>query len=153
MGHFAHPTTPTLLTNTRKYSDLPRLLASNQDMQQRDQIFMYCTGGVRCERVSMLVHELYPDKEIYQLQGGIQRYLETCSKQQQQQKQEDRNSNAKTETNPSYFVGKNFVSLILSNLQRRFTLVGALRKELIWILLIVTYALFNFSKFNYCTGL
>eukprot|EP00536_Pseudo-nitzschia_multiseries_P004398 jgi/Psemu1/253558/estExt_Genewise1Plus.C_730025 len=89
VGHFAHPSAPTLLTNTRKYSDLPKMLASNRDLQERDQIFMYCTGGVRCERVSMLVRELYPDKEIYQLRGGIQRYLET--------------------SNPGYFVGKNFV--------------------------------------------
>jgi len=111
VGHFAHPSTPTLLTNTRKYSDLPQMLASNQEMQERDQIFMYCTGGVRCERVSMLVHELYPEKEIYQLQGGIQRYLETCSEQQNQQlKEEVGTSNIdSTEKNPSYFVGKNFV--------------------------------------------
>ena len=77
----------------------------------------------------MLVHELYPDKEIYQLQGGIQRYIETCSEQQQKQQQkqeqeEDSNNNA-TKTNPSYFVGKNFVS----NLQRRLTLAGTLRKK------------------------
>ena len=113
VGHFAHPSTPTLLTNTRKYSDLPQMLASNQEMQERDQIFMYCTGGVRCERVSMLVHELYPEKEIYQLQGGIQRYLETCSEQQNQQlKEEVGTSNIdSTEKNPSYFVGKNFVSV------------------------------------------
>jgi predicted sulfurtransferase len=36
---------------------------------------MYCTGGVRCERVSMLVQSLYPEKRVYQLQGGIQTYL------------------------------------------------------------------------------
>lgn len=104
VGHFIHPSTPTLLTNTRKYSDLPQLLASNEEMQKRDQIFMYCTGGVRCERVSMLVHELYPEKEIFQLQGGIQRYLETCSEENQQQ-------NHSTKKNPGYFVGKNFVSV------------------------------------------
>jgi predicted sulfurtransferase len=113
VGHFAHPSTPTLLTNTRKYSDLPQMLASNQEMQERDQIFMYCTGGVRCERVSMLVHELYPEKEIFQLQGGIQRYLETCSEQQNQQLKEEDGTGTidSTENNPSYFVGKNFVSV------------------------------------------
>ena len=36
---------------------------------------MYCTGGVRCERVSMLVQNLYPQTKVYQLKGGIQTYL------------------------------------------------------------------------------
>jgi predicted sulfurtransferase len=113
VGHFVHPSTPTLLTNTRKYSDLPQILASNQEMQERDQIFMYCTGGVRCERVSMLVHELYPEKQIYQLQGGIQRYLESCSEKNHKLKQHVGSNIDSTENNPSYFVGKNFVSLDL----------------------------------------
>jgi hypothetical protein len=45
VGHFAHPTTPTLLTNTRKYSDLVSLLASNPQLKdtKRKQVFMYCT--------------------------------------------------------------------------------------------------------------
>lgn len=122
VGYFAHPSTPTLLTNTRKYSDLPKMLATNRDVQERDQIFMYCTGGVRCERVSMLVRELYPDKEIFQLQGGIQRYLETCAEQQQEQQRNQqphndqqqegisKNTNSTAaKNNPGYFVGKNFV--------------------------------------------
>lgn len=113
VGHFVHSSTPTLLTNTRKYSDLPQMLASNKEMQERDQIFMYCTGGVRCERVSMLVRELYPNKEIFQLHGGIQRYLETSSKQkkEQQKHQKDSNVDSTNNKNPGYFVGKNFVSV------------------------------------------
>jgi len=109
VGHFAHPSTPTLLTNTRKYSDLPQMLASNKEMKDRDQIFMYCTGGVRCERVSMLVRELYPKKEIFQLQGGIQRYLETCLEQTKQQTEQNEDNTNSATNNPGYFVGKNFV--------------------------------------------
>jgi len=110
VGHFVHPSTPTLLTNTRKYSDLPQILASNEEMKKRDQIFMYCTGGVRCERVSMLVHELYPEKEIFQLQGGIQRYLESCSEQNKQQERQGSSLDS-TGGNINYFDGKNFVSI------------------------------------------
>jgi hypothetical protein len=45
VGHFLHPTTPTLLTNTRKYSDLVSLLASSPHLNddKRKQVFMYCT--------------------------------------------------------------------------------------------------------------
>jgi predicted sulfurtransferase len=75
VGHFTAPDVPTLLTNTRKYSDLPHLLATNPHVQEKQDIYMYCTGGVRCERVSMLVQSLYPEKRVYQLQGGIQTYL------------------------------------------------------------------------------
>lgn len=75
VGHFAAPDVPTLLTNTRKYSDLPYLLATNSHIQEKEDIYMYCTGGVRCERVSMLVQSIYPEKRVYQLQGGIQTYL------------------------------------------------------------------------------
>ena len=77
VGHFSAPGVGTLLTNTRKYSDLPHLLATSKNVQEKQKIFMYCTGGVRCERVSMLVQTLYPEKEVYQLQGGIQTYLRT----------------------------------------------------------------------------
>ncbi|KAG7366036.1 rhodanese domain containing protein [Nitzschia inconspicua] len=102
VGHFVHPTTPTLLTNTRKYSDLVSLLASNPQLNdtKRKQVFMYCTGGVRCERVSMLVNQLYPDKQIYQLKGGIQSYLRDCKEQHEQSMELEEKQ---------YFVGKNFV--------------------------------------------
>eukprot|EP00934_Nitzschia_sp_Nitz4_P002145 Nitzschia sp. Nitz4//scaffold59_size112058//39699//40970//NITZ4_004106-RA/size112058-processed-gene-0.40-mRNA-1//1//CDS//3329555114//2145//frame0 len=91
VGRFAAPNVPTLLTNTRKYSDLPHLLAADPNLQSKDEVFMYCTGGVRCERVSMLMQTLYPNKRIYQLQGGIQTYLRTSS------------------ADTSLFEGKNFV--------------------------------------------
>ena len=40
---------------------------------------MYCTGGIRCERASSLVRRELGDrvKEIYQLEGGIEKYLQT----------------------------------------------------------------------------
>lgn len=63
-------------------------------------IFFSGTGGVRCERVSMLVNQLYPEKEIYQLKGGIQNYLRDCHEQQ---------ATGATREQQQYFVGKNFV--------------------------------------------
>jgi len=87
IGHFAVDGVPTLLTNTRKYSSIPTVLnASIPDIAGKN-VFMYCTGGVRCERASVYLQalaqsELWPNelpkpKQIYQLQGGIQKYLET----------------------------------------------------------------------------
>jgi predicted sulfurtransferase len=90
VGHFAIPHVPTMLTNTRKYSDLPYMLASNKELQEKKEIFMYCTGGVRCERVSMFLQSIYPNKSFYQLDGGIQNYL-------------------KDSLVPEFYKGKNFV--------------------------------------------
>lgn len=135
VGRFEHATTPTLLTNTRKYSDLISLLSPVNDKEgetqsrethkaliECDKILMYCTGGVRCERVSFLVQELYPDKEVYQLKGGIQRYLEHTLGTNKDNGDGGRSKNelkidnwsdtaAKTSngTNSCYFQGKNFV--------------------------------------------
>jgi predicted sulfurtransferase len=76
VGHFSLPTVPTMLTNTRKYSsDLPQMLASSTEVQEKKEIFLYCTGGVRCEPLSQYMKSIYPDKNIYQLKGGIQTYL------------------------------------------------------------------------------
>ena len=36
---------------------------------------MYCTGGVRCEKASALLKS-HGVKDVYQLYGGIERYLE-----------------------------------------------------------------------------
>ena len=43
------------------------------------EVLMYCTGGIRCERASSLVRRELGDKvkEIYQLEGGIEKYLQT----------------------------------------------------------------------------
>ena len=42
---------------------------------------MYCTGGIRCERASALLRQRLGVKEVYQLQGGIHRYIDTFGSQ------------------------------------------------------------------------
>jgi predicted sulfurtransferase len=61
---------------------------------------VYSKGGVRCERVSMLIQSLYPEKKVFQLHGGIQNYLEM-----QAQKGNDAPGSHAT----NIFRGKNFV--------------------------------------------
>lgn len=93
IGYFRAKNTTTILTNTRKYPELPvALLSERKRLQEADQVFMYCTGGVRCERASVFLQAMLKAKqergennddaqerkqpEMYQLHGGIQRYLE-----------------------------------------------------------------------------
>jgi predicted sulfurtransferase len=50
---------------------------ANHTTLQHTAVMMYCTGGVRCERASALLRQLNVGvKDVYQLQGGIHRYLE-----------------------------------------------------------------------------
>lgn len=116
VGYFQVPYATTLLTNTRKYSELPIVLVDqlskqNAALRSASHIFMYCTGGVRCERASVFLHAAVSEivscnaggkeiknrpsmPQIYQLHGGIQRYVEYSSM---------------NDSFISYFRGKNFV--------------------------------------------
>jgi len=65
----------------RKSTDFTAWLSKAETKQelQGKQVLMYCTGGVRCERASVLVKAELGNavKGVYQLQGGIEKYLQT----------------------------------------------------------------------------
>ena len=64
----------------RKSTDFSRWLAkpTTQDKLEGKNVMLYCTGGVRCERASAYLNHTMGDKVkgVYQLQGGIERYLQ-----------------------------------------------------------------------------
>jgi predicted sulfurtransferase len=39
-------------------------------------VYMYCTGGIRCEKASSYLKSKKLCKDVYQLSGGIHKYLE-----------------------------------------------------------------------------
>ena len=39
-------------------------------------VYMYCTGGIRCERASTYLRQELGVQEVYQLRGGIHRYVD-----------------------------------------------------------------------------
>jgi UPF0176 protein len=45
--------------------------------KKRRNIAIFCTGGIRCEKASVYLSRLQQFEEIYQLKGGILKYLET----------------------------------------------------------------------------
>ena len=107
IGHFRVPGVPTLLPHTRKYSSLPTVLQQHKHLLQDKHIYMYCTGGVRCEKASVYVQTLLEGscKSVSQLKGGIQRYLEH---QQQQRSDKQGQEDCAEDSCPSLFEGKNF---------------------------------------------
>jgi len=68
--------------NTEKFSDLPRFVAETFDPQTHTKVAMFCTGGIRCEKFAPFMKEL-GFAEVFQLEGGILKYLEEVPKEEQ----------------------------------------------------------------------
>lgn len=62
--------------DTRYFRDFPTYIEENKELLKDKQVLMYCTGGVRCERASAFIKKTGLTKEVYQLEGGIHRYIE-----------------------------------------------------------------------------
>ncbi len=60
---------------TTKFSELPEYIAENFDPQKHKRIAMFCTGGIRCEKFAPYMKQI-GFEEVYQLEGGILKYLE-----------------------------------------------------------------------------
>ncbi len=81
IGRFAATNVPTLLPQTRQFSDLPAWIDAHVEELRGRRVLMYCTGGVRCETASAyLRRKLGLDQsdsstEVLQLAGGIERYM------------------------------------------------------------------------------
>lgn len=61
---------------TAAFSAFPAYVRQNLDPKVHTKIAMFCTGGIRCEKASAyLLAQGFP--EVYQLDGGILKYLET----------------------------------------------------------------------------
>jgi predicted sulfurtransferase len=58
------------------FRELPTYLDQHAQQFKDKQVLMFCTAGIRCERATAYLKEKGVTQEIYQLQGGIQRYVE-----------------------------------------------------------------------------
>ncbi|MFZ1701989.1 MAG: rhodanese-like domain-containing protein [Pyrinomonadaceae bacterium] len=61
--------------NISKFSELPAYVAEHLDPFKHKRIAMFCTGGIRCEKFAPYMKQIGFD-EVYQLEGGILKYLE-----------------------------------------------------------------------------
>lgn len=58
-----------------KFSDFPQALARHRDELTGKTVVSYCTGGIRCEKAAIALHNA-GIADVYQLDGGILRYFE-----------------------------------------------------------------------------
>ena len=78
-GTFADSINP----NTRHFRQFAKWAKDSKDQLEGKKIAMFCTGGIRCEKASSLLKEL-GHEEVYQLKGGILKYLEEVSPEESQ---------------------------------------------------------------------
>jgi predicted sulfurtransferase len=75
--------------NINTFRELPEFIDKNPELFKDKEVVMCCTAGIRCERASAYLKSKNIAKKVYQITGGIHRYLEQFPK--------------------GYFKGKNFV--------------------------------------------
>lgn len=63
---------------TEKFSELPDFVEQHFDPAKHKNIAMFCTGGIRCEKFAPYMKQL-GFENIYQLNGGILKYLEVTA--------------------------------------------------------------------------
>lgn len=69
LGHFRNAVRPDI----RNFRELPKWIRENKDTFMDKKVVTYCTGGVRCEKLSgWLLKEGFND--VAQLHGGIHNY-------------------------------------------------------------------------------
>jgi predicted sulfurtransferase len=79
IGYFeCDPTISKLDPCSRKFSDFSKFVQDNAENLHSKKVYMYCTGGVRCEKASRYLRQCVPGaKQIFQLHGGIHSYQES----------------------------------------------------------------------------
>ena len=61
---------------TTTFREFPEYIAQNFDRTKHKKVAMFCTGGIRCEKASSYMMD-QGFEEVYHLEGGILKYLET----------------------------------------------------------------------------
>ena len=72
VGHFEGAIKPEI----QYFRQFPEYIDQNLELFKDKQVLMYCTGGIRCERASAYLKLKGVAKEVFQIKGGIHRYVE-----------------------------------------------------------------------------
>jgi UPF0176 protein len=61
---------------TKSFSDFPQWVGEQEQLRTKPKVAMFCTGGIRCEKSTAFMR-MAGFEQVYHLQGGILKYLET----------------------------------------------------------------------------
>ena len=62
--------------NIKTFREFPEYVDKNLERYKDKEVLMYCTGGVRCERATAYLVQKNVAAKVYQIEGGIVRYIE-----------------------------------------------------------------------------
>ena len=79
IGTFKNAISP----HTETFREFPDFVKQNLDPDKHPKVAMFCTGGIRCEKASSFMLS-QGFQEVYQLDGGILRYLEDINQQHEE---------------------------------------------------------------------
>ena len=74
-------------SNTKNFKHFKDFVKNNLSNMKNKKIAMFCTGGIRCEKASSYMRKI-GYKNLYQLKGGILKYLQTIPKEKSKWKGE-----------------------------------------------------------------
>jgi UPF0176 protein len=69
--------TPAITLDIDHFTQFPAAINDLPQLSKQEPIVVFCTGGVRCEKVVPLMRE-QGFNEVYQLEGGILNYFAEC---------------------------------------------------------------------------
>ena len=72
IGTFKNAVNP----NTKTFREFPQWVADADALGKKPAVAMFCTGGIRCEKATAFMLQ-QGFEEVYHLEGGILKYLET----------------------------------------------------------------------------
>ena len=58
-----------------KFTEFPQAVQAHKTELEGKTVVSFCTGGIRCEKAAILMHEMGLE-HVYQLEGGILKYFE-----------------------------------------------------------------------------
>lgn len=62
---------------TKYFREFPKWIDDNIEQLLNKKVFMYCTGGIRCEKATAYLKLKYNHNNVYHLKGGILDYMES----------------------------------------------------------------------------
>ena len=74
LGHFKW----AIPAGTVNFREVPELLKRYKQQAQWKKIIWYCTGGIRCEKASVLANKAGIE-EVYSVEGGVVKYVNTIN--------------------------------------------------------------------------
>lgn len=65
--------------NLKEFRNFPNWIRENFEEHKKKKVVTFCTGGIRCEKATAFMQQ-EGFEEVYQVQGGILKYLEETAK-------------------------------------------------------------------------